>query len=188
MLKTVFVFAPYFDGRNSDYDKRVRLLDEQLKDHFMIYFSGEDRIAEHLMVDIIDERHATIVCNSFDILQCEEVLELIRKCKNCLIHSVIRFMRDKISNDMYRVFDMDEVNVLWDSHGMIPEAYRAASNFHTEEVTSDIEKIFYQGSNVLICQNEKEKDHYIEKYGKREMKYIVCPSDDSRAELNDALI
>jgi hypothetical protein len=185
--KTVFVIAPYFGDSDSEYDKRVRLLDETMKDCYKIYFSGEDRISEHLMVDLIDEKHASIVCNSFDILQCEEVLNLIRECKNCLIHSVIRFMRDKISNDMYQVFDMDEVNVMWDSHGMIPEMYHAASNFHTEQVTADIEKTFYEKADVLICGSEEEKKHYIGKYGKRDMKYIVCPSKEAQEELKEAI-
>ena len=69
-------------------------------------------------------------------------------------------MRDKISNDMYRLFDMDEVNVIWDCHGMIPEEYHEAANYHTEEVTSNIEKTFYEKSDVLICENEKIKDHF----------------------------
>ena len=56
---------------------------------------------------------------------------------------------------------------------MIPEEYHAASNFHTEAVTSDIERSFYEKADVLICQDEKEKDHFIEKYGKRDMEYII---------------
>ena len=176
--KCVFIFAPYFDNSNNEYDLRVKNIDEKLSDYFKIYFSGEDRIAEHLEVDFIDDKHATIICNSFDILQSEEVLDLIKQCKNCLIHSVIRFMRDKISNDMYRLFDMDEVNVIWDCHGMIPEEYHEAANYHTEEVTSNIEKTFYEKSDVLICENEKIKDHFIEKYGKRDMKYIVSSIND----------
>ena len=177
--KCVFIFAPYFADSESRYDQRVRNIDSKLDDYFRIYFSGEDRIAEHLEVEFIDQKHATIICNSFDILQAEEVLDLIRLCKNCLIHSVIRFMRDKISNDMYRLFDMEEVNVVWDCHGMIPEEYHEAANYHTEEVTSSIEKTFYEKSDVLICESEKIKDHFIDKYGKRDMKYIVSPTEDS---------
>lgn len=171
--KTLFVISPYFDNLNSKYDKRVKLIDDNYSDYFKIYWSGEDRIAEHLEVDFIDENHATIICNSFDILQAEETLELIKQSKNCLIHSVIRFMRDKISNDMYKVFDLDDVKVIWDCHGTIPEEYHEASNFHTEKVTADIEKIFYEKADALICQSEEEKNHYINKYGERNMEYLV---------------
>ena len=171
--KTMFIFAPIFGSTDDDYDRRVRYLDEQFDEYYKIYFSGEDRIAEHLKVDILDEKHATIVCNSFDILQSEEVLDLISRCENCLIHSVIRFMRDKISDDMYKVFDLPDVKVYWDSHGMIPEAYHDASNFHTEKITADIEKVFYEKSNIIICENEELKEHFIEKYGKREVEFLI---------------
>ena len=169
----MFVFAPVPGSTNDKYDERVRYIDEKFSDYFMIYFSGEDRIAEHLKVKILDERHASIVCNSFDILQSEEVLSLVKECKNCLIHSVIRFMRDKISDDMYKVFDLPEVKVYWDCHGMIPEEYHAASNFHTEKITADIEKVFYEKSDVIICENEKLKDHFVEKYGNREVEFQI---------------
>ena len=164
--KCLFVFAPMFDDSENKYNKRVKQLDEYFDDFFKIYFSGEDRIAEHLKVEIIDSKHATIICNSYDILQAEEVLKIIKQCNNCLIHSVIRFMRDKISSEMYRVFDLD-INVMWDTHGMIPEEYHEASNYHTEEVTNDIESVFYEKTDVLICESEEEKKHYIEKYGVR---------------------
>ena len=171
--KTMFIIAPMFDDSDNRYNQRVKTVDEKLDDYFRIYFSGEDRIAEHLKVDFIDDRHATIICNSFDILQSEEVLEIIRSCKNCLIHSVIRFMRDKISNDMYRLFDLPEVKVYWDTHGMIPEEYHEASNFHTEKITADIEKIFYEKADVVICENENLKKHFIEKYNDQKKEFLI---------------
>lgn len=171
--KVMFVFAPLFGSTSDDYDRRVKYVDDRFDDCFKIYFSGEDRIAEHLKVDILDEKHATIVCNSFDILQSEEVLDLIGKCGNCLIHGVIRFMRDKISDDMYKVFDLPDVKVYWDTHGMIPEAYHEASNFHTEKITADIEKIFYGKADVIICESEELKNHFIQKYGNRETEFLI---------------
>ncbi len=171
--KCVFVIAPYFGENQDDYNKRVRYVDEYFSDYFMIYFSGEDRIAEHLKVKIIDDRHASIICNSFDILQAEETLELIRNCKNCLIHSVIRFMRDKIANDMYKIFDMEDVKTYWDTHGAIPEEYHNASNFHTEAITADIEKIFYEKADVIICESVELKKHFIDKYGERDIEYLI---------------
>ena len=175
--KTMFIFAPMFDDSNDEYTKRVRLVDEGLNDYFRIYFSGEDRLDEHLEVEFIDDKHATIICNSFDILQSKEVLDLISECKNVMIHSVIRFMRDKISNDLYKLFDLEGVKVYWDSHGAIPEEYHNASNYHTEEVTNIIEKVFYDKSDVLICENDELINHFISKYGKRDMEYIVYPSN-----------
>ena len=180
--KTMFIFAPMFDDSNSEYNKRVRLVDGALDDYFRIYFSGEDRLDEHLEVEFIDDKHATIICNSFDILQSKEVLDLISECKNVLIHSVIRFMRDKISNDLYKLFDLEDVTVYWDTHGAIPEEYHKASNFHTEEVTNNIEKVFYDKSDVLIVENEELKKHFINKYGNRDMKYVIL--SNSVNELN----
>ena len=171
--KTMFIFAPIPGSTDDVYDRRVSYIDEQFKDYFRIYFSGEDRISEHLKVKILDDHHASIVCNSFDILQSEEILLLISSCHNCMIHSVVRFMRDKISDDMYKVFDMPDVKVYWDTHGMIPEEYHEASNFHTEKITADIEKTFYEKSDVIICENEELKNHFIKKYGERDVEFVI---------------
>ena len=172
--KSIFIFAPMFDESNGEYNKRVKLIDEKFRDYYRVYFSGEDRLDEHLEVSFIDDNHAYVVCNSFDILQSKEVIELVSMCKNCLIHSVIRFMRDKISDDLYKIFDLENVKVYWDSHGAIPEEYHKAANFHTEMVTNDIEKIFYEKANVLICDSEELIEHFKDKYQERvDMKYIV---------------
>ena len=172
--KSIFIIAPMFDESNGEYNKRVKAIDKKFKDYYRVYFSGEDRLDEHLEVSFIDDDHAYVVSNSFDILQSKEVLELVSMCKNCLIHSVIRFMRDKISDDLYKVFDLENVKVYWDSHGAIPEEYHKAANFHTEMVTNDIEKIFYEKSDVLICDNEELIKHFKDKYQERvDMKYIV---------------
>lgn len=171
--KTMFVFAPYFDGIDSEYNKRVKHVDKYFSDYYKIYFSGEDRIAEHLEVELIDDNHATIVCNSFDVNQANEVLDIIKKCKNCLIHSVIRFMRDKISSDMYKVFDLEDVTVYWDTHGMIPEEYHEASNFHTEKIANDIEKVFYEKADYIICENEKIVKHFNNKYNETKTDFII---------------
>ena len=184
--KTIFVFAPIFNDESTMYNKRVKLVDKAFDDYFRIYFSGEDRLDEHLEVEFVDENHATIICNSFDILQSKEVLEIISECKNVLIHSVIRFMRDKISNDLYKLFDLDGVTVYWDCHGTIPEEYHEASNFHTEQVTNDIEKVFYEKSDVLIVDNNRLKKHFKDKYGMRKsMKYITLSNKTN--ELKDII-
>ena len=164
--KSVFIISPYPSDPKKEYDQRVLRMDEEYKDCFRIYYSGEDRIAEHLQVEMIDNDHAQIVCNSFDLHQTEEILDIVSKCEECLIHGVTRFMRDRISSDMYRVFDLDTKTV-WDSHGTIPEEYEKASNFHTAEVTGHIEKIFYEKADVLVCQDEEEVRHFKEKYGER---------------------
>lgn len=185
--RCVFVIAPMFDDGNDEYTRRVKLIDDNLRDCYKIYFNGEDRITEYPVVDLIDEKHATITCNSFDVLQSEEIIGIIKKCKNCLIHSVIRFMRDKVSNDMYRVFDDSDINVIWDSHGMIPEKYHELMNYHTEKIVSDIEKEFYKKSDAVICENDDEKKHFIKKYGIRDMDYIVIPSEEGEKELVEIL-
>lgn len=170
--KTLFVIAPYPETE-SEYDSRVRYIDEQFSDYYKIYFSGEDRIAEHLKVKLLDEKHASVICNSFDILQSEEVLGLVEMCHNCLIHSVIRFMRDKIADDMYKVFDLEGVEVFWDTHGMIPEEYHEAANFHTEKITADIEKTFYEKADHIIVKDEKMKKHFIDKYGAGKADFLI---------------
>lgn len=170
--ETMFIIAPMFDDSKSEYNQRVKYIDSKY-DCFKIYISGEDRLCEHLMANIIDNNHATIVFNSYDIKQTEQILNLISKSKKCLIHSIIRFIREKISNDMFKVFDLQDVEVIWDSHGMIPEEYHEKANYHTEQVTNEIEKVFYEKCNTLICSSEQEKAHYLEKYGKGNINIVV---------------
>ena len=177
--KTVCVISPMFDDSNDEYNKRVKLVDEGLGDSFRIYLSGEDRLAEHLEVDFVDDSHATIIYNSFDILQTEEVLKIIELSKNCLIHSVIRFMREKISTDMFKLFDLADVNKIWDSHGAIPEMYHEALNYHTEKVTNEIEEVFYNKSDLILVDDEKLIDHFNNKYNSNK-KIVVYNSKTTK--------
>ena len=175
--KTICIIAPIFDNSNDEYTKRVKYIDDNIKDVFKIYLSGEDRLAEHLEVDFIDDYHATIIYNSFDILQTEEVLKLIELSHNLLIHSVIRFMREKISTDMFKVFNLNDTKIIWDTHGNIPEKYHELMNYHTEEVTNEIEKVFYEESDYILVENEKIKNNLLNKYTiKKEI--LICPNED----------
>jgi hypothetical protein len=188
--KTVCVIAPIPDEYDcgSDYERRVEYIDQEiLKDYYLIYLNGEDRGLEHLNTTFADERHANIVFNSFDMSQTDEVLKLIEESGTCLIHSVIRFIREKLSSDMYRIFDTENVTTIWDSHGAVPEQYHELSNIHTEMVTNDIEKIFYEKADVLICDSDELTEHFKEKYGERRMKYVVCPSEDASKKLKETI-
>lgn len=180
--KTVFVIAPYPQD-SGDYEKRVRLLDGKLDDYYLIYLNGEDRSLENLNTVFIDDRHASIVFNSYDLSQTEKVISMIQKGNACLIHSVVRFIREKLSNEMYRVFDLKDTCTLWDTHGMIPEMYHKLANTHTEMVTSEIEKTFFEKADVIICENGEIKKHFMEKYGEDEQRYLICPSGDDKEEL-----
>ena len=176
--KTIFIFAPYYEGLDDDYNKRIRCMDDYFRDHYKVYFSGESKIAEHLEVDLINNDHAYIECNSYDLNQANEVLNIISVCRNCLIHGVTRFMSNKISGEMYKLFDIEGVMIYWDTHGKIPEYYHNMMNYHTEAITNDIEKVFYNSVDVIICESNEEIDHFIKKYGKRDIQYIVYPMND----------
>ena len=180
--KTVFVIAP-LPQEDSEYENRIRLLDEKLDDYYLIYLNGEDRSLEDLNTVFIDERHACIVFNSFDLSQSEKILNMIGKGNACLIHGVIRFIREKLSNEMYRIFDLKDICTLWDTHGMIPEKYHELANTHTEMVTNEIEKEFYKKADVIICENDDIKKHFIRKYGGDERRYLICPSVRDKEEL-----
>ena len=177
------VIAPT-DDLDIEYKDRVELIDDNLR-CYRIYFSGEDRLCEHLMVDFIDDNKAKVVFNSFDISQTKQVLDLIQSSKKCLIHSVVRFMREKISTDMYELFDLEDVKIIWDTHGRIPEEYHEKGNYHTEKITNDIEKVFYEKSDVIICEDNNEIKHFKNKYGNKEKKeYIQFNIDTKINSLN----
>ena len=183
---TVFVFSPIYSEENikTKYGKRIKFIDDELlKDNYVIYLDGEDRGLEHLKTEFIDERHAKITFNSFDMAQAKNIIDLIKQSGVCIIHGVNRFIREKISNDMYQIFNEKEIKTIWDAHGMIPEEYHKLNNIHTEMVTNDIEKRFYDNADVLICENSKLKKHFIDKYSEKEIKVIVYPSKDGEKEL-----
>lgn len=184
--KTVCVMAPMFDDSNDPYTSRIKEVDKSFDDAFRIYISGEDRLSEHLIVDIVDDKHAYIVCNSFDVNQSDALLDIIKRSKNILIHSVIRFMREKISTDMYKTFDMEEINKMWDVHGLIPEEYHASANYHTEKVTNDIEKVFFDKCDIIIS-NKEIKSHFETKYKPKDKQYIIYPSNDGLTLIESTL-
>ena len=166
----------------SSYNKRVIELDEAIdKDIYRIYLSGEDRLCEHLMVDFLDDRKIRIVFNSYDINQCNTVLDIIKKSNNCIIHGVIRFMREKLSSDMLKLFDL-EVNLIFDSHGNVPEYYHEEQNYHTEKVTNEIEKVFIDHVNYVLCENKAVLNNFGKKYDG--IKDIMILNKDNIRDIN----
>lgn len=185
--KCICIISPLPNTDDSEYIKRVNVLDEVLKDSYKIYLSGEDRLCELLQIDFIDEDHCSIVYNSYDINQTNEVLKIIGKAKHCLIHSVIRFMREKISSDMLKLFELDDVTVLWDTHGRIPEEYEKQANKYTAMITNQLEEFFYNNSDVLICENDELITHFKNKYNNRDMKYIVLNNINDKNKLKEII-
>lgn len=163
--KTMCVIAPYFDNRIDDYSNRVRFIDSYYDEYTKIYLTGENRLCEEVEITKIDDKHILIDFNSYDKEQCEKILELIKQSQNCLIHSVIRFLREKISNDMFKLFDIEGLNIIWDTHGNVPEQYHEQKNYHIEMITNDIEKEFYEKSTYALCENTQVKDKLVKKYG-----------------------
>ena len=174
--KTIFIIGPYDKDNNDEYNNRIQEIDKKIieKGYYPIYLNGEDRALEYIRPKFVDENHATITFNSYDIKQSNLILDFISKSKLCLIHGVNRFVREKLASEMYKVFDLDDVTVAWDVHGSIPENYHKLNNFYMEKVTNEIEKRFYDKADVLICDNEELIKHFKDKYQEREdMRYIV---------------
>ena len=174
--KTIFIIGPYDKDNNDEYNNRIQEIDKKIieKGYYPIYLNGEDRGIEYIRPKFIDENHATITFNSYDIKQSNLILDFISKSKICLIHGVNRFVREKLASEMYKVFDLDDVTVVWDAHSAIPEDYHKLNNFYMEKVTNEIEKRFYEKADVLICDNEELIKHFKDKYQERvDMKYIV---------------
>ena len=179
--KSVCIFAPVSEDK-SKYNKRVLELDKAIEsDVYKIYLSGEDRLCEHLMVDFVEENKIRIVFNSYDINQCNIVLDLIKLSNNCIIHGVIRFMREKLSSDMLKLFDMN-VNIIFDTHGNVPEYYHDQQNYHTEKVTNEIEKLFVEHVSHILCEGEEVKAKFEQKYG--HIKDIMVLNKDNINDIN----
>lgn len=133
------------------------------------------------MIDFIEDRKIRIVFNSYDINQCNTVLDIITKSGNCIIHGVIRFMREKLSSDMLRLFDLD-VNLILDSHGNIPEYYHQEQNYHTEKVTNELEKLFISKVDYVLCEDEEIRNNFDNKY--ENIKDIIILNSDNIQDIN----
>lgn len=174
--KTIFIIGPYNKETKDEYNNRIQEIDKKIIDegYYPIYLNGEDRSLEYIKPEFIDDKHIVVTFNSYDIKQSNLILDLIGKSKLCLIHGVNRFVREKLASEMYKVFDLDDVTVVWDAHGSIPENYHKLNNFYMEKVTNEIEKRFYDKADVLICNNEELIKHFKDKYQERkDMRYIV---------------
>lgn len=169
---TMCVIAPFFENKTDEYSLRVKEMDNYYNNYHKIYISGEDRLCETPEVTKIDDNHTFVLFNSYDINQVNSILELVQNSKNCLIHSIVRFLREKISNDMYKLFDLQNVNVIWDTHGNVPEQYHEQKNYHIEMVTNEIEKVFFDKSDLVVCENDDVKNILIKKY-KKEQKFLI---------------
>lgn len=169
---TMCVIAPFFENKTDEYSLRVKKMDDYYNNYHKIYLSGEDRLCEVPEVAKIDDNHTFVLFNSYDINQVNSILELVQNSKNCLIHSVVRFLREKISNDMFKLFDLQNVNVIWDTHGNVPEQYHEQKNYHIEMVTNEIEKVFFDKSDLIVCENDDVKDILIKKY-KKEQEFLI---------------
>ena len=133
------------------------------------------------MVDFLDDKKIRIVFNSYDINQCNTVLDIIDKSKNCIIHGAIRFMREKLSSDMLKLFELD-VNLIFDCHGNVPEYYHNEQNYHTEKVTNEIEKLFVEHVSHILCENDTVLNNFKKKYDV--IKDIMVLNKDNIRDIN----
>ena len=61
----------------------------------------------------------------------------------------------------------------WKVNLTIPEEYHEASNYHTEKIVSDIEKIFADKCDVVICDSDNLINHFKQKYPESKAEYLV---------------
>ena len=90
-------------------------------------------------------------------------------------------MREKLSSDMLKLFDMN-VNIIFDTHGNVPEYYHDQQNYHTEKLTNEIEKLFVEHVSHILCENEEVKSKFKQKY--EGIKDIMVLNKDNIADIN----
>ncbi|MBQ0036879.1 MAG: hypothetical protein KBT35_08195 [Firmicutes bacterium] len=179
---TTCIIGPLFNELDNEYNNRIKFIDDSINS-YKIYLSGENRMCEHVMVDFIDDKHVSVVYNSYDMLQAEEIIKLIEQSGHVLIHGVIRFMSERLSSDMFEIFNLKNTNVVWDTHGMIPEKYHEDANYRIEQITNNIEQTFYDKADVVLCDDDNLIEHFTNKYN-RKQNFVVYNKETKDIDLN----
>lgn len=175
--KILFIISAVPKNIQDEYDKRVLEFEKQFIDEYYItYVNGEDRMVEQINTQFIDENHAFLTFNSYDLNQMSEMIRLFEKSGNVVVNGVNSFISERLSAEMFNIFDNENIRVHWDCHGAIPEKYHSNLNYHAETITNMIEREFYEKADYLYVDSEKMKTHFVKKYYQRDG-IIVYPTE-----------
>ena len=176
--KPICVFAPMYNKENEKdgYVQRIKAIDTTvLSDMCRIYLYDEGTVCEKMRFDFIDELHGYIVFNSHNKEHLQEILKLVKTCGATYTHSLLRFIEDRTSRELWQIFDEAEVVNYWDVHGTVPEEYAMSGSELGSELANNIEKVMAEKVDVIVVVTQAMGRYLQKKYPAMKAKIVVVP-------------
>ncbi len=176
--KQVCVFAPMYNKENEKdgYIQRIKAIDTTaLKDMCRIYLYDEGMDCSVMRFDIIDPLHGYIVFNSHNPENLKDILALVKHCGMTYTHSILRFMEDRTSKELWQIFDYADVKHFWDMHGTVPEEYAMSGSELGSQLANNIEAVMANKVDVVVAVTEAMGRYLRQKYPLMTAKILVVP-------------
>lgn len=174
----ICVFAPMYNKENEKdgYVQRIKAIDTTvLKDMCRIYLYDEGIDCTVMRFDFIDPLHGYIVFNSHNESNLQEIMKLVKCCGLTYTHSILRFMEDRTSKELWKIFDDADVRHFWDMHGTVPEEYAMSGSELGSNMANQIEAVMANSVDVVIVVTEAMGRFLREKYPSMPGKIVVVP-------------
>lgn len=174
----ICVFAPMYNKENEKdgYVQRIKAIDTTvLKDMCRIYLYDEGTDCAVMRFDFIDPLHGYIVFNSHKSSNLQEIMKLVKYCGLTYTHSILRFMEDRTSKALWKIFDDVDVKHFWDVHGTVPEEYAMSGSELGSRMANEIETVMAKSADVVIVVTEAMGKFLREKYPFLHGQTVVVP-------------
>lgn len=174
----ICVFAPMYNRENEKdgYVQRIKAIDTTvLADKCRIYLYDEGTDCSEIRFDFIDQLHGYIVFNSHNKDQLSEIFKLVKMCGKTYTHSILRFIEDRTSKDLWQIFEYEDVTHFWDMHGTVPEEYQLSGSELGSQLANNIEEVMANKVDVVIVVTEAMGRYLKRKYPSMKAKVIVVP-------------
>nr|WP_296462904.1 glycosyltransferase [uncultured Acetatifactor sp.] len=176
--KAICVFAPMYNKENEKdgYVQRIKAIDTTaLNNMCRIYLYDEGTDCSVMRFDFIDALHGYIVFNSHDAENLNEIMKLVKYCGATYTHSILRFMEDRSSKQLWNIFELENVKHFWDMHGTVPEEYELSESPLGCQLANNIEKLMADKVDVVVVVTYAMGKYVKEKYPSMKAKIVVVP-------------
>ena len=176
--QAICVFAPMYNKENEKdgYIQRIKAIDNTvLKQMCRIYLYDEGIDCVKMRFSFIDDLHGYIVFNSHNYKHLNEIIRLVKECGVTYTHSILRFIEDRTSKQLWQIFEQDNVKHFWDMHGAVPEEYELSGSELGSQLANNIELFMANRVDCIVVVTEAMGKHIKQKYPSMKAEIIVVP-------------
>lgn len=176
--KAICVFAPMYNKENEKdgYVQRIKAIDMTvLRGMCRIYLYDEGIDCMKMRFDFIDNLHGYIVFNSHNEEHLNMVIKLVKRIGITYTHSILRFIEDRTSKQLWTIFELENVRHFWDVHGTVPEEYELSGSELGSKLANNIEAFMAERVHTVVVVTEAMGRYLKQKYPTMQAKIIVVP-------------